>query len=215
MSLVKNLKIVQKDFILDIPQLEILDQGIHLIWGPSGAGKTTFLRALLGLEKTLPGFVWEYQGINLAQLKTSDRNIAVVFQSLDLFPHMTAYENILFAAEARSISKSEQDSFLNEWLGALKMNNFMQRPSTQLSGGEQQRTALLRALITRPRLLFLDEPFSQLDPDLRAEAREMIKSIATKLKIPILIISHDEKDKEIAQKITLLAGGKISISDGV
>src|SRR2546423_11718502 len=103
MSLVKNLFLKYSDFKIEIPELEIADHGITALWRPSGCGKTTILRTLLGLEKC-PQLVWDFKGQDLAKLSPGDRKIGVVFQSYELFPHMTGRENILFAARARNMS---------------------------------------------------------------------------------------------------------------
>lgn len=208
MSLVENLNIKFGSFHLEIPQWEILDEGITVLSGPSGSGKTSVFRALVGLELT-PGFKWTFQGVNLAIMKPSQRKLGVVFQSLDLFPHMTATENILFAARARGIEKKLAMERLTKISDSLKMEEFLNRPASILSGGERQRVAIARAVIGQPRMLLMDEPFSALDLDLRNESRKLIKELLRKENIPTLLITHDPGDIEmLGNKVSKIQFGK-------
>jgi ABC-type sulfate/molybdate transport systems ATPase subunit len=207
-SLVKNLRADYGDFRIEIPAWEILDQGVTALWGPSGAGKTSVFRLLLGLDRAEPGFAWDFRGEDLAALSTPDRRLGVVFQSLDLFPHMTARQNILFAAEARKLG--DVSDHFNALVSRLDLSAFLERPASVLSGGERQRVALARALIGKPRLLFLDEPFSALDADLRSGARELVRSTIAAENIPTILITHDRTDIDVlATKVTEIRNGRI------
>lgn len=208
MSLVKNLRADYGDFHIDIPSWEILDSGVTALWGPSGAGKTSVFRLLLGLDRALPGFTWFVDGIDLAALPTPARRLGVVFQSLELFPHMTARQNIAFAAEARGLSSYVDH--LNSLVDRLELRPVLDRRASVLSGGERQRVALARALIGKPRLLFLDEPFSALDADLRSSARALVASVIAAERIPTVLITHDRTDLDaIATRVTEIRGGRI------
>lgn len=209
MSLVENLICRYEGFELNIPHWEIPDRGITALWGPSGSGKTTAFRVMIGLE-VCEGFKWVYNGIDLAQLPVPERHLGVVFQTLELFPHMTAQENILFAARARNMDMKEARSRLSELSEELRMGSYLQRKASVLSGGESQRVALARAVITQPRFLLLDEPFSSLDAELRGEARDLVKQLIRKLKIPTLLVTHDQDDlKELADSIVKIKDGKL------
>ncbi|MBO9667841.1 MAG: ATP-binding cassette domain-containing protein [Bdellovibrio sp.] len=209
MSFVENLRRDYGDFKIDIPQWEILDEGVTVLSGPSGSGKTSVFRILLGLE-ACPGMKWTFQGQDLARLKTPERKLGVVFQTLDLFPHMSAKENILFAARAREINAEKARSRLKDLTHALKMESFLERPAAVLSGGERQRVAIARAIIGEPRLLLLDEPFSALDQELREESRRLVRSVIDAEKIPTLLVTHDPKDVEaLANKVSLIRQGRI------
>lgn len=209
MSLVKNLiRDYGDDFKIEIPHWEIPDQGITALWGPSGAGKTSVFRLLIGLEPC-PGLQWHFQGEDLAQLPVPQKKLGVVFQSLELFPHMTALENIRFAAQARKVNEADQK--ISALARDLNIDAILQRSVEVLSGGERQRVALARALIGEPRFLFLDEPFSALDAELRSEARELVKKVVKEqYQIPTLLITHDPEDlKILADRVVKIKNGKL------
>ncbi|MDG0816963.1 ATP-binding cassette domain-containing protein [Bdellovibrio svalbardensis] len=209
MSYVENLRRDYGDFKVEIPQWEILDEGVTVLWGPSGSGKTSVFRVLLGLE-ACPSMKWSFQGVDLAKLKTPQKKLGVVFQTLDLFPHMTAKENILFAARARKVSEEKSRNRLKELASILKMESFLERPASVLSGGERQRVAIARAIMGEPRLLLLDEPFSALDQELREESRRLLKQVIEVEKIPTLLVTHDQKDVDmLANKVSTIRNGKI------
>lgn len=209
MSLVENLLKNYGDFKIDIPSWEILDQGVTVLWGPSGSGKTSVFRLLIGLEAA-QNFRWNFQGHDLAKMAVPQRRLGVVFQTLDLFPHMTAEENILFAAKAREIPLEEAYAKLKELAQVLKMTEFLNREVRVLSGGEKQRVAIARALSGNPRLLLLDEPFSALDQDLRQESRNLIKRVIEKEKIPTVLVTHDPLDIEVlGNKVSTIKNGMI------
>lgn len=193
MSLVENLFYKLDGFQLNISQLEILDHGITVLAGPSGVGKSTILRILMGLE-SCPSLSWRMGDLDLAKLSPPERRIGVVFQSYELFPHLSARDNILFAAKARKLPSEQIDSAIAELSNNLHMEGFLHRRADQLSGGERQRVALARALIGNVRILFLDEPFSALDQSLRAEARALVKQVITSKGIPALMVTHDPAD---------------------
>lgn len=204
MSIVESLKINQEGFHLEVKHWEILDEGIHVLSGPSGGGKSTLLRGLMGFENT-PQMKWNFLGEDIAKIPTEKRRLGVVFQTWDLFPHMTAYQNVAFAAEAR---KLDEATFLGRWnwiQSTLKMKEFSETRADKLSGGEKQRTALARALIAKPRILLLDEPFSALDEELRDQARELLKTVVQIEKIPALLVTHDKRDIErLANRVSVL-----------
>jgi ABC-type Fe3+/spermidine/putrescine transport system ATPase subunit len=209
MSLVENLYRNFDSFKIEIPKWEILDQGVTALWGASGSGKSTVFRILCGLE-SCPTLKWDVGGIDVAQLKISERKLGVVFQSLDLFPHMTAQQNIEFSAISRNIPKTQYLSDIKKWSQKLNMEPFISRKASQLSGGERQRVAIARALIGKPRILLLDEPFSALDEGLKNEARLLLKDVIQTEKIPAILVSHDERDiAALASKVSVIKDGRI------
>ena len=208
MSLVKNLNRNYGDFKIEIPEIEIPDEGITALWGPSGAGKTSAFRLLIGLDEC-PGLEWNFKGLDLAKMPTPQRRLGVVFQNYELFPHMSARDNILFAAEARKISEVECREEFASLVRDLSLADCLFRRAHQLSGGEQQRVALARALIGQPRFLFLDEPFSALDLELKNEARDLVVKVISHRKIPSLLVTHDKDDLKICKKVFTISRGKI------
>jgi sulfate transport system ATP-binding protein/putative spermidine/putrescine transport system ATP-binding protein len=207
MSHVKNLIRDYDGFKIDIPEWEIADRGITALWGPSGAGKTSVFRLMIGLEPC-PALEWKFGAEDLAKLPVPARRVGVVFQSFELFPHMTAEENILFAARSRRLEQAERAERLKELTADLRLGGCIGRRAGLLSGGEAQRVALARAVIAKPRFLFLDEPFSALDNELKAEARALVRKVIDKFAIPTLLITHDEND------LQTLAGTVVKIRDG-
>jgi sulfate transport system ATP-binding protein/putative spermidine/putrescine transport system ATP-binding protein len=206
---IRNLFRDYGDFKINIPTWELPDQGISALSGPSGSGKTSVLRLLLGLE-SCPSLQWQFGDLDLAKIPVEHRRLGVVFQNYELFRHMTARENIEFAALARKIEPTIRSKTFKELNGRLRLDSFLDRKPLQLSGGERQRVALARALIGQPRFLFLDEPFSALDTQLRSEARLLVKSIVEEFKIPTLLVSHDPADVEVlAQQVTQIENGHL------
>lgn len=209
MSVVKNLFKKYDGFSLEIPEWTILDRGITVLSGPSGSGKSSVVRCLIGLEDC-PGLEWKFGEIDLGKLPVGDRRLGVVFQSLELFPHLTGRENILFAAKARKVTNENRNEKLKSLTESLSMCEFIDRRADLLSGGERQRIALARALIGEPRILILDEPFSSLDENLRDNARHLIKKTVQEFKVPILLITHDQRDIDaLADQTTFLANGRL------
>lgn len=198
------------NFKIEIDRVEIADQGITALWGPSGAGKTSLFRLMLGLE-SCDGMVWEMNGTDLARLPIAQRRLGVVFQSLELFPHMTAQQNILFAAQARHLAGDGARAHLS-WLSEeLQIEEVLSRPVRVLSGGEQQRVALARALIGKPRFLFLDEPFSALDVQLKQQSRRLVQQVIQRSQTPTLLITHDLDDvKALAHTVLEMQRGRIT-----
>src|SRR5262249_20906512 len=151
---------------------------------------TSVFRVLIGLEECR-GLKWTFGGEDLAALPVPQRRLGVLFQSLELFPHMTARENIEFAAAAARLEGAVVKERLSQLTEDLRMNSYLARKAHLLSGGEAQRVALARAVIGGPRFLFLDEPFSALDAELKSDARTVVKKVIEKYQIPTLLITHD------------------------
>lgn len=209
MSLVRGLVRDYDGFKIDIPEWEIADRGITALSGPSGSGKTSVFRLLIGLE-ACPSLHWIFEGEDLARLQPPARRLGVVFQSLELFPHMTAEENIVFAARARQMSAGEYQPRLKELVDDLRLQACLGRRAALLSGGEAQRVALARAVIAKPRFLFLDEPFSALDAELKSEARGLVRRLIERLSIPTLLITHDPEDlSALAQTVVRIRDGRL------
>lgn len=210
MSWVENLYKDYNGFHLEIPRWEVLDRGVTALWGASGSGKSSVVRVLLGLEPC-PGMRWMNGDLDVAQLSVEKRNFGVVFQSYDLFPHLTGRQNILFAARARGLFGTELEKRISDFEKRLNLSSFLDRKADLLSGGEKQRIALVRALISKPRRLFLDEPFAALDEDLRENARSLLKDILVSEQVPAILITHDRRDLDLlADKVSQISHGKLA-----
>lgn len=204
---IKNLKMTLGAFNLSCDQLSFPTSGVTALRGTSGSGKTTFFRVLTG-ELTPNSWSWSLDGTVMSDLEMSKRHLGVVFQSYDLFPNLTASENIQIVMRSRGHSDANSEDRLQKFKAKLELGKCWNTKAERLSGGEQQRTALLRALMSNPRYLLLDEPFSALNSELRDESRQLVKEVLLESKIGALLITHDERD------VSALADREILISDG-
>jgi len=169
-----------------------------VLLGPSGCGKTTLLRLIAGLERPGAGEIW-LDGRVVASSQRNlvpahDRRLGFVFQDLALWPHLTVRENLDFVMGSGSVPRSERTERAREILALVRLDTLADRHPHELSGGEQQRAALARALVGRPRLLLLDEPFSSLDPDLRTALREDVGRLQHALQLTAICVTHDRDD---------------------
>ncbi|WP_417427244.1 ABC transporter ATP-binding protein [Hoeflea sp.] len=158
--------------------------------GPSGSGKTSVLRMLAGLETITKGDML-FDGVSVADKTPQQRNIAMVFEQNALYPHMTARQNIAYPLKIRGKSKSEIDEMVGDVARMLHIDHLIDRRASQMSGGQQQRIAIARALVRRPNLLCLDEPIAHLDTLLRARLRGELKRLQRSLGTTSVIVTHD------------------------
>jgi putative spermidine/putrescine transport system ATP-binding protein len=177
--------------------------------GPSGCGKTTALRALSGLEEVDGGHI-RIDGQDVVGVPVNKRDIGMVFQSYSLFPHMSAIENVEFGLRMRKVQSKERRDRAVEALDLVGLGHLAERYAHQLSGGQQQRVALARALVTRPRVLLLDEPLSALDAKVRVQLRDEIRRIQTELGITTLFVTHDQEEAlAVADRVAVMREGNI------
>ncbi len=161
--------------------------------GPSGCGKTSTLRMIAGHEVISDGDIL-IQGQNVSDLPPIERGTAMMFQSYALFPHLNCLDNVAFSLKMRGMGKAERHAKAKEFLALVHMQDYAMRLPSQLSGGQQQRVALARALITKPRVLLLDEPLSALDPFLRIKVREELKRLQRELGITFIHVTHSQDE---------------------
>lgn len=189
------------------------EKEIICILGPSGCGKTTILQSIGGFIDIDHGEII-LDNKNIENMEPEDRTIATVFQSYGLFPHKTVIENIIYGLKFRQYKKKDAIKEGKRMLEILNLNGYENKKVTRLSGGEQQRVALGRALIVKPKLLLLDEPFSNLDTKLRSTMREELLRLREVFNITMLFVTHDQEDAfSIADKIILMNKGRIEQID--
>jgi ABC-type Fe3+/spermidine/putrescine transport system ATPase subunit len=189
--------------------LEIQEGESFAILGPSGCGKTTLLKCIAGLLHPDEGII-RFGDENIMPLPAEKRGFGMVFQQPLLFPHMTVIENVAFGLKMQGWGKKERVGTSQEVLAAVGLTGYDDRYPNELSGGQQQRVALARAIVTKPKLLLLDEPFSSLDPGIRGEMRQLVKDLHKQFRISMLFVTHDQDEAfEIADRIAIMHKGEI------
>jgi molybdate/tungstate transport system ATP-binding protein len=209
MIALEYLSLAVGDFSLRDIELRI-DSGEYLvIMGPSGAGKTVLLETIAGLRFPDFGRIL-LNGIDVSTIPPEKRRIAIVYQDYSLFPHMTAFENIAFGLRLRNITESETDQRVRSLLREFNIDHLTDRYPSSLSGGEQQRLALARALAVKPDILLLDEPFSALDPSTREECMRMVLALKKSQDLTIVQVSHSREEAySVSDRVVLIIDGSI------
>ena len=208
--LIKNLyKIFDRTEAVSGIDLSIKDKEFVILVGPSGCGKSTVLRMVAGLEDVTKGEIFiEDNKVN--DIPPKDRDIAMVFQSYALYPHMTVYENMSFGLRLRKFSKNDIKIRVEEAAKVLGISELLDRRPRQLSGGQRQRVAMGRAIVRRPDVFLFDEPLSNLDAKLRTQMRTEIKKLHQKLKTTIIYVTHDQVEAmTLADRIIIMKDGYI------
>ena len=193
-----------KGISLDLAEGEIIS-----LLGPSGSGKSTLLRIISGLEEAESGDVlWD--GMSIASVPSHERKFGLIFQDYALFPHLNVFDNVAFGLKMQKLRKEDIRQRVDEALKQVDLQGFAKRSVTDLSGGEQQRIALARALAPRPRLLMFDEPLGALDRRLREYLLVEIKEILDESGVPAIYVTHDHEEAfALADRILLLHEGLI------
>ncbi|WP_248919098.1 ABC transporter ATP-binding protein [Pseudomonas entomophila] len=177
--------------------------------GPSGCGKSTLLRCIAGLTPVDNGRIL-LDGQDIVPLSPQKRGIGMVFQSYALFPNMTVEQNVAFGLRMQKVRPDESQARVREVLELVELGSFAGRYPHQLSGGQCQRVALARSLVTRPRLLLLDEPLSALDARIRKHLREQIRAIQRELGLTTIFVTHDQEEAlTMSDRIVLMNQGRI------
>jgi len=177
--------------------------------GPSGCGKSTLLRCIAGLTPVDSGQIL-LDGHDIVPLSPQKRGIGMVFQSYALFPNMTVEQNVAFGLRIQKVKADESQARVREVLALVELGTFAGRYPHQLSGGQCQRVALARSLVTRPRLLLLDEPLSALDARIRKHLREQIRAIQRELGLTTIFVTHDQEEAlTLSDRIFLMNQGRI------
>lgn len=187
----------------------VQDGEFFTLLGPSGCGKTTTLRSIAGFEKVSSGKII-LDGKDIAPLAPEERDIGFVFQNYALFPSMTVHDNIAFGLKIRHVKKNEAEARIQEMAKMIGITEHLDKKISQISGGQQQRVAIARALITKPCLLLMDEPLSNLDAKLRVSMRSEIKRLQKELGIVAIYVTHDQEEAmAISDRIAVFNNGLI------
>ena len=198
---------------VDGVDLAVSDGEFVVLVGPSGCGKSTTLRMIAGLESISAGEVRIGDRV-VNDVSAKDRNIAMVFQNYALYPHMTVFENMAFGLKLRRLARAEIDTRVRDAAGLLGLAALLDRKPRHLSGGEQQRVALGRALVRKPDVFLFDEPLSNLDAKLRVQMRREISRLHHELRATMLYVTHDQAEAmTLGDRIVVLNGGRVQQTD--
>ncbi len=212
--ILKNVKkIYDKKVVIDNIDLEIKDKEFVVLVGASGCGKSTILRMIAGLEEITEGEIF-IGDKKVNDVHPKDRDIAFVFQSYALYPHMTVRENIAFGLKMRKVDKATIEQKVQEAAEILDLTEYLDRKPKQLSGGQRQRVALGRAIVRNPKVFLMDEPLSNLDAKLRVQMRSEIKKLHEKLQTTFIYVTHDQTEAlTMGDRIVVLDKGVIQQAD--
>ncbi|WP_405728976.1 ABC transporter ATP-binding protein [Anaerotignum sp.] len=205
-----NLKITDKGVIaVEDFNLEIADKEFIVLVGPSGCGKSTTLRMVAGLEEISEGDLL-IDGVRVNDVSPKDRDIAMVFQSYALYPHMTVYDNMAFSLKMRKLPKEEIDQKVREAAEILDITQYLDRKPKALSGGQRQRVAIGRAIVRNPKVFLMDEPLSNLDAKLRNQMRAEIIKLRQKIDTTFIYVTHDQTEAmTLGDRIVIMRDGVV------
>ena len=208
-----SLKSVEKWFgdtqVIKGIDLDIHDGELIIFVGPSGCGKSTLLRMIAGLEETSRGQIM-LDGDDVTHKVPSERELAMVFQSYALYPHLSVAENVGFALKTAGASKAEVDQKVSHAASMLKLDDYLDRRPKDLSGGQRQRVAIGRAIVRKPKGFLFDEPLSNLDASLRVDMRFEIARLHKALATTMVYVTHDQVEAmTLADRIVVLKDGLI------
>ena len=205
-----NLKVTDEGVLaVDDFNLEIKDKEFIVLVGPSGCGKSTTLRMVAGLEEISKGELYiDNRLVN--DVEPKDRDIAMVFQSYDLYPHMTVRQNMEFPLKLRKMPKDEIDRKVNEAAEILDITQYLDRKPKALSGGQRQRVAIGRAIVREPKVLLMDEPLSNLDAKLRNQMRAEIIKLRQRINTTFIYVTHDQTEAmTLGDRIVIMKDGVV------
>jgi multiple sugar transport system ATP-binding protein len=199
--------------VVDDLSLEIADGEFVVLLGPSGCGKTTTLRMLAGLETVTSGDIY-IGDERINDVPTQQRDLAMVFQSYALYPHMSIAENIAYPLRVRKLRRDERENRVARVAKLLEIESLLQRKPRQLSGGERQRVALARAIVREPRAYLMDEPLSNLDARLRVQMRGELKRLQHQLGTTTIYVTHDQAEAmTLASRVAVMKKGRLQQFD--
>ncbi|MFF5996929.1 ABC transporter ATP-binding protein [Lysinibacillus sp. KU-BSD001] len=207
-----QLKNISKSYgektVLGNINFEIANGEILSLLGPSGCGKTTLLNIILGLTEQTGGQIM-YNNEDISHVPMKNRGFNIVFQDFALFPHLTAYENIIYGLKNQQKQVSKQD--IQEYIDFLELEPHLNKRISQLSGGQKQRVSIARTLVMKPKILLLDEPLSALDGVIKESIKERIQSIARDFGLTTIIVTHDpEEALTLSDKVLIINDGHVA-----
>ncbi|WFP62539.1 ABC transporter ATP-binding protein [Mesorhizobium sp. WSM4904] len=198
---------------IDQLNLSVEDGEFLILVGPSGCGKSTALRMIAGLEDVTSGSL-RIGGIDVVDMPPKDRDIAMVFQSYALYPHMTVFENIAFSMRLAGKPKAERRKRVDEIAKTLQLTSLLDSKPANLSGGQRQRVAMGRAMVREPAAFLMDEPLSNLDAKLRVQMRAEITSLQKQLGVTTIYVTHDQTEAmTMGDRVAVLKGGVLQQVD--
>ncbi|MGQ9546263.1 MAG: ATP-binding cassette domain-containing protein [Dehalococcoidia bacterium] len=210
MIAIKNLKVNLGDFMLQDINLVVKPGEYFVILGPTGAGKTVLLESIAGLYPVLEGEVW-IGDKEVTGLSPEKREIGIVYQDQALFPHLSVEKNIVFGLKIRKFPKNEAKAKTDSIVQIVGISHLLKRSPATLSGGEKQKVALARALVTEPKVLLLDEPLSALDPETREGMQRGLREIHSKIGLTVIHVTHDfEEAVALGHRVAVLNDGRIA-----
>lgn len=206
---IEGLTILLKSFGLFNLDIEIEEGEFHFLLGPTGSGKTLILESIIGLHKPREGKIW-INGKEVQTLYPEKREISYVPQDLALFPHLNVLENVVFGIKIKNLPLKDYEPYIQNLIRVTKIEHLLERYPANLSGGEKKRVALLRALAPKPKLLLLDEPLTGLDPSIKIEIQQLLKTLHQSFHPTILCVTHDFEDAYLlGDRISIFIDGKI------
>jgi ABC-type Fe3+/spermidine/putrescine transport system ATPase subunit len=209
---INNLFFEIGNFSISDLNLRLSEGEYFILSGPNGAGKSLLLKLICGVYKPQAGEIF-LKGINVTKLEIWKRNIGYIPQNSLLFPHMDVFENVEYGLKMRKMPKQERRDRVDEMLAMLGIQKLRNRKIHGLSGGENQKVNLARALIYKPSVLLLDEPLSAIDANIRETLCHELKSIQKKTKVTTIHVSHNKQETDlVADRIGYFLDGKIAFN---
>lgn len=206
---VKDLVVQRGSFVLDEINFSLYNQEMMAVIGKTGSGKTLLLETIAGFNKPRSGNIW-YLEQPMHRIPIHQRGIGYLFQDYSLFPHMTVEENIGYSLKVKGLAKRDIRIQVDEIAERFEISHILKQYPGTLSGGEQQRTALARVLMMRPKLLLLDEPFSALDPATKNGMYQLMREIRSDFGCSILFVTHDFSEaRQLADRVGILVKGTL------
>jgi ABC-type sugar transport system ATPase subunit len=209
LSLSSVSKVFERELVVANVSLEVADGEFIVLVGPSGCGKSTTLRMIAGLEAITSGTI-RIGERTVNGIHPADRDVAMVFQSYALYPHMSVFDNLAYGLRRRRLARSDVDRRVAAAAAMLKLGGLLRRRPAQLSGGQRQRVALGRAIVREPSVFLMDEPLSNLDAKLRVEMRGELAQLHARLKVTTVYVTHDQVEAmTMGDRIVVMNAGRI------